>query len=72
MKQQDKQKFDSFLKESFKNDVVVRELRLSDPEVGYLQQSFPNAEISSISKNKQQDKQWYKVTLQKAQIPQHV
>ncbi|RDW16376.1 hypothetical protein CWR48_17180 [Oceanobacillus arenosus] len=72
LKQQDKMRFDNFLKESFKNDVLVRELRLSRPEVDYLQQSFPNAAISCLTTNNQQEKHWYKVELQTVHAPQYV
>ncbi|RDW21531.1 hypothetical protein [Oceanobacillus chungangensis] len=72
MNQQEKRLFDLFIKESFNNDVLVRELRLSDAEVVYLQQSFPNAEISCIATTKPQEKRWYKVKLQAAKVPQYV
>jgi len=60
--------FDKFLKDSFKDDIVTRELRLSDYEVNHIQQSYPNANITILVNDKVPGKNWYEVKLQSVGI----
>lgn len=61
---QEKQDFERFLKESFENDVCIRELRLSDDELHYLKELMPKAEAIEIPGSVCQDgKRWYEIKL---------
>lgn len=56
--------FDEFLSESFANDQVVRELRLSQEELMYVKKKYPNASFKVVSTEEAVNgKVWYEVNL---------
>jgi hypothetical protein len=58
----DKNEFDEFLLESFKDGRSVRELRLSEEEANYIKIKIPKVKIKKISEHtNQSSKEWYEV-----------
>lgn len=56
--------FKKFLEESFENDIVARELRLSNEEVKYLKKIYPRASVRKMPFSKCSDgKLWFEVRL---------
>jgi len=54
----------NFLKESFRDGVTYRELRLSTEEIDYLRKLFPKAEIKEMRNMKCSDeKVWVEVKI---------
>jgi hypothetical protein len=60
----ERERFEAFLEESFDNDIIVRELRLSADEKEYLLGRFPKAHLTRMPGNGFDDgKEWYEVKL---------
>lgn len=56
--------FKDFLLESFSNGISVRELRLSEEEVHYIQNMYPQAEVTKGDVSDSPDgRVWYKIAL---------
>lgn len=61
--------FEDFLYESFSDGIYSRELRLSDSEVNFMKEKFPNMKIETLAdpKNRSlqedENKKWYKVSI---------
>ncbi|MEN2466295.1 hypothetical protein [Ornithinibacillus sp. FSL M8-0202] len=58
----DKEAFDEFLLESFKDGRSVRELRLSEEEANYIRVKIPKAKFRKIAERcNTSAKEWYEV-----------
>lgn len=56
---------DGFLKDSFKNGIVSRELRLSKEEIEYLKKTFPKASMNEIQAGRCSDgKVWIDIRIE--------
>ena len=57
-----KDEFDEFLLESFKDGRSIRELRLSEAEANYIKVKVPKAEFKKIPDHlNRSSKEWYEV-----------
>ncbi len=55
--------FENFLRDSFGNGVVVRELRLSDVEVEYMKANYPMASLRKTGEQESTDgRYWYEIS----------
>lgn len=58
-----RKQFENFLRDSFGNGVVVRELRLSDAEVEYMRANYPAATLQRTGVQESTDgRYWYEIT----------
>lgn len=56
--------FKDFLLESFSNGIAVRELRLSEEEVHYIQNMYPQAKLKKDESSTSKDgRAWYEISL---------
>ena len=66
MTDNEKQEFDMFLHESFRDGVLSRELRLSEDEAGYILGNYPRMSLELIADDKSPDgKLWYRAVMGK-------
>ncbi|MEN2767121.1 hypothetical protein [Ornithinibacillus xuwenensis] len=56
-----KQAFDEFLLESFKDGRSIRELRLTDEEANYVKIKIPRAKFKRMQDCEHTSKKWYEV-----------
>ncbi|WP_217587038.1 hypothetical protein [Lentibacillus saliphilus] len=59
----DTRELNSFFTESFRGDILKRELRLSEEEMRYIKQRFPRAHVTPVHDPSSSNKVWYTVTL---------
>lgn len=52
-----------FIKDSFTMERYERELRLSTSELALLKETYPKADVRTITNNDAGDKQWYTVKI---------
>lgn len=61
--------FEEFLIDSFRDGASVRELRLSQEEIAFIQERFPNAELElSPQQGSSSERQWYFVDLRNSKL----
>lgn len=62
--QKDKQ-FDDFLSDSFKDGACVRELRLTNAELKYVQLKFPKSRVKKLPETSKYTpkKRWYEIRI---------
>lgn len=65
MSRQSYKKFDEFLLESFKDGACIRELRLTNEELKYVQLKFPKSKVTKIPEttDRTPKKIWYEVRI---------
>ncbi|ASK61947.1 hypothetical protein CFK37_07130 [Virgibacillus phasianinus] len=65
MNRQKDKRFDEFLSESFKDGACVRELRLTNAELQYVQLKFPKSKVTKLPETSDHSpkKIWYEVRI---------
>ncbi|ASN03950.1 hypothetical protein [Virgibacillus necropolis] len=65
MNHQKDKRFDEFLSDSFKDGACIRELRLTNAELKYVQLKFPKSKVTKLpeSRNRTPKKLWYEIRI---------